>query len=104
MKPVQVYLGVPQKNVLTVHEVQPGQQLTIKQIIFSNAEETDSKITVTVNTTDIMKNVTIKGGETKILDLAIVLNQGDRLHLQQEKINAINVMINGVVDPAAPMY
>lgn len=103
MRPVQIYLGVPQKNVLTVYECPQGQQVTIKQIIFSNAEITDSKITVTVNTTDVMKDFVIKAGETKIIDVAIVLNPGDRLHLQQEKVNAINVMITGGLDPLVPL-
>lgn len=103
-QPVQIYLGVPQKNALTVYETQQGKQVTIKQIVFSSAETTDSKITVTVNTVDIMKDFVVKAGETKIIDLTIVLNQGDRLHLQQEKLNAINVMITGVLDPLAPVY
>ncbi|HFK1433335.1 TPA: hypothetical protein ACGXNJ_003411 [Bacillus cereus] len=104
MKPVQIYLGVPQKNVLTVFECQQGQQVTTKQIILSNGELTDSKITVTVNTTDIMKDLVLKGGETKIIDVAIVLNSGDRLHLQQEKVNAINVMITGTSEAVPVSY
>ncbi|PFW50065.1 hypothetical protein COL13_27415, partial [Bacillus cereus] len=58
--------------------------------------EVDSKITVTINTIDIMKDLVVKVGETRVIDLSIVLNSTDRLSLQQDKANAINVMINGL--------
>ncbi|MFZ7936207.1 hypothetical protein ACO1D2_11925 [Bacillus thuringiensis] len=92
---IQMYLGVPQTTKLPVYESKPTQQTTIKQIILSNTVGTDAKITVTVNTIDIMKDMTVKASETRIIDLLLVLNPGDRLSLQQEKENAINVMISG---------
>ncbi|GAB6483371.1 hypothetical protein bcgnr5371_57500 [Bacillus cereus] len=104
MRPVQIYLGVPQTTKLPVYECQPTQQTTIKQMIFSNTNETDAKITVTVNTVDIMKDYIVKAGETKFIDVAIVLNPKDRLCLQQEKVNAINVMVNGTWEPVVPDY
>ncbi|PFW49897.1 hypothetical protein COL13_27500, partial [Bacillus cereus] len=60
--------------------------------------EVDSKITVTINTIDIMKDLVVKVGETRVIDLSIVLNSTDRLSLQQDKANAINVMINGLLE------
>ncbi|GAB6742221.1 hypothetical protein bcgnr5412_54830 [Bacillus cereus] len=99
MKPVQMYLGSPQQAKLPVYEVQSNQQATVKQIVLSNTVTTDSKITVTVNTIDIMKDLIVTAGETRIIDTTIVLNQNDRLSLEQEKLNAINVMINGVIEP-----
>ncbi|WP_144561585.1 hypothetical protein [Bacillus mycoides] len=96
MKQVQIYLGVPQTVKLPVYEGKPSEQTTIKQMILTNTDTVDSKITVTINTIDIMKDLVIKAGETKLMDLSIVLNPSDRLSLQQEKQNAINVMINGV--------
>ncbi|WP_264448923.1 hypothetical protein [Bacillus cereus] len=104
MRPIQIYLGVPQPNKLPVYEVPAGQQTTIKQMIFSNTDSVDSKITVTINTIDIMKDYVVKTGETKIIDLAIVLNQNDRLSLQQEKANAINVMISGTSEQIQAIY
>lgn len=98
MKPVQIYLGAPQTQKLPVYESQQGQQTTIKQMILSNTTEVDSKITVTINTIDIMKDLIVKVGETKVIDLSIVLNSADRLSLQQEKANAINAMISGVLE------
>lgn len=98
MKQIQIYLGVPQTVKLPVYEGKPNEPTLIKQMICSNTDTTDSKITVTINTIDIMKDIIIKAGETRIMDLSIVLNPGDRLSLQQEKQNAINVMINGSVE------
>ncbi|MGQ7099796.1 hypothetical protein ACUOAQ_17985, partial [Escherichia sp. SP-MK] len=51
MKPVQIYLGVPQTAKLQVYDVKTGKQVTIKQMIITNTNETDAKLTVTVNTT-----------------------------------------------------
>ncbi|MES1048461.1 hypothetical protein FOA24_02910 [Bacillus thuringiensis] len=102
MKPVQIYLGVPQTQKLPVYESQQGQQTTIKQMILSNTVDVDAKLTVTINTIDIMKGLIVLSGETKVIDLSIVLNSTDRLFLQQEKENAINVMINGVSELVTP--
>lgn len=102
MRPVQIYLGVPQTTKLPVYEGKPGEQTTIKQMILSNTTDADAKITVTINTIDIMKNLIVHAGETRLIDLSIVLNGNDRLCLQQEKENAINVMINGVLEQVLP--
>lgn len=98
MQSTQLYLGVPQTSKLPVYEVAIGKQATIKQMILTNTNADDAKVTVTVNTIDIMKDLIVKGGDTKIIDLTVVLKQEDRLSLQQEKPNAINAMINGEVE------
>ncbi len=95
MRPVQIYLGVPQTDKLQVYDVKPGKQVTIKQMILTNTDAEAAKLTVTVNTIDIMKGIVVNPGETKFLDLTVVLNENNTLSLQQEKTNAINVMISG---------
>lgn len=96
MKPVQIYLGVPQTDKLQVYDVKPGKQVTIKQMILTNTDAEAAKLTVTVNTIDIMKGIVVNPGETRFLDLTVVLNENNTLSLQQEKTNAINVMISGI--------
>ncbi|HFJ9331884.1 TPA: hypothetical protein ACGW5B_005345 [Bacillus paranthracis] len=103
IKPVQMYLGVPQQTKIPVYEVQSNQQSTVKQVILTNTDSEDAKITITVNTVDIMKNLVVAAGETKLLNIEIVLNQNDRLLLQQEKVNAINVIISGVTETLGMM-
>ncbi|UPL43258.1 hypothetical protein MU858_21315 [Bacillus sp. PGP15] len=101
MKPVQIYLGAPQTSKLPVYDVKPGQQVTVKQMIFTNTDATDAKITVTINTVDIMKDYVVKAGETQLISTNIVLNENNSLSLQQEKQNAINTMISGVSESLA---
>ncbi|MDA2309890.1 hypothetical protein [Bacillus cereus group sp. MYBK35-2] len=96
---IQVFLGIPQTVKLPVYEVNPGMQVTIKQMIVTNKEVTDAKFTVTVNTVDIIKDRIIEAGKTEVIDMFVVLNQNDRLSLQQERENAINIMVNGVLEP-----
>lgn len=98
MQPVQIYLGVPQTSKLPVYSVPSGQQITIKQMILTNTDVADSKITVTVNSIDIMKDFIVKTGETKIVDMNAVLDKNNTLFLQQEKQNAINILISGASD------
>lgn len=97
-QPIQIYLGVPQTSKLPVYNVTTGQQVTIKQVIFSNTAETDSKITLTVSSIDIMKDYIVKAGETQIVNMNAVLEKNNTLFLQQEKANAINVLISGELD------
>ncbi|PHB06812.1 hypothetical protein COE84_28475 [Bacillus wiedmannii] len=98
---VKIYVGVPQTDKLPVFEVKQGSRVTATKMILTNTTETDAKLTVTLNTIDIMKNVNVPGGETKFLDIAIVMDQNDKLFLQQAKENAINVTIGGVLELAA---
>ncbi|HDR7659279.1 TPA: hypothetical protein QCX68_004822 [Bacillus wiedmannii] len=93
MKSVQIYLGKPQTNKLVVCDVQQNQQVTVKQFIFNNSLETEQTVTLTLNTIDIM-TVKVKPGDN-VRDTFIVLNSGDKLLIQQETENAVNVMING---------
>ncbi|PGC18516.1 hypothetical protein COM08_15095 [Bacillus wiedmannii] len=93
MKSVQIYLGKPQTEKLVVCDVQQNQQVTVKQMILNNSLEAEQKVTLTLNTIDIM-TVKVKPGDN-VRDTFIVLNSGDKLLIQQETENAVNVMING---------
>ncbi|PFN11521.1 hypothetical protein, partial [Bacillus cereus] len=65
----------------------------------TNTAAEDAKLTMTVNTVDIMKDRIVKAGETEVIDMFIVLNPNNTLSLQQDKTNALNVMISGVSEP-----
>lgn len=95
MRPVRMFLGVPQTDKIQVYKVQAGRQAVITQAILTNTAAEDAKLTVTINTIDIMRGFTVAAGETKIVDLYIVLNEDDSVSLQQETANAINVTLNG---------
>ncbi|PDZ06601.1 hypothetical protein CON03_06980, partial [Bacillus cereus] len=78
---VQIYLGVPQTSKLQVYDAKNG-QVTIKQMIVTNTAAEDAKLTMTVNTVDIMKDRIVKAGETEVIDMFIVLNPNNTLSLQ----------------------
>ncbi|WP_242250696.1 hypothetical protein [Bacillus cereus group sp. BfR-BA-01379] len=67
-------------------------------MIFTNTKESDAKLTITVNTIDIMKNYIVKAGETRFLDTSVVLDPNDAFSVQQETENAINVSISGILE------
>ncbi|PHF94242.1 hypothetical protein [Bacillus wiedmannii] len=93
----KIYMGVPQTVKLPVYDTTPGTRVTATKMILTNTDETkDAKVTVTVNTMDVMKNIDVKAGETKILDIYIVLEPKDVLSLQQDTLNAVNVTIGGL--------
>lgn len=97
MQPRRMFLGVPQTDKIQVHKVSDGRSAVITQMILSNSDDAeDSKVTLTVNTVDIMRDVSIDAGETRVIDMHVVLNEGDTVSLQQEKANAVNVTINGM--------
>lgn len=101
---IKIYVGVPQTAKLPVFEAKQGNRVTATKMIITNTTETDAKLTVTLNTIDIMKNIIVPGGETKFLDIAIVMDPNDKLFLQQEKENAINVTIGGTLETASNTY
>ncbi|MED3036010.1 hypothetical protein CBR56_25115 [Bacillus thuringiensis] len=92
----KIYMGVPQTSKLPVYEARQGSKVTATKMILTNTNDTtDAKLTVTVNTMDVMKNLVVKAGETQILDVLIVLEPNDVLSLQQDVLNAINVTVCG---------
>lgn len=73
-------------------------------MIFTNTKESDAKLTITVNTIDIMKNYIVKAGETRFLDTSVVLDPNDTFSVQQETENAINVSISGILEQVPVTY
>ncbi|MHA4291140.1 hypothetical protein ACX16Y_28200 [Bacillus cereus] len=98
MSAERMYLGTPQTNKLQVYQATGGRKAKVTQIILSNTESTEAKITLTLNTIDIMKDYVVDGGKTVFLDVLIPLKENDSLALQQEKVNAINATICGEVE------
>lgn len=97
MPEVRMYLGAPQTAKLQVRTVSGGSREIIKQMVLTNTDQSaPSKLTVTINTVDVMKDITLAAGETKVIDMYQVLEPGDTVFLQQEKENAINVLMSGV--------
>lgn len=91
------YLGAPQQEKIQVYQVPTGRSASITQAILTNTTATDAKFTLTVNTVDVLRDYIITAGESKILDLYVVLKDGDVVSLSQETANALNVTLNGVV-------
>lgn len=95
LKPVRIFLGVPQTDKIQVYKVPQNRRSVITQAILSNTTAEEAKLTLTVNTIDVMKDLVVPANETKILNLYIVLNEGDTVSLKQDTTNAINVALNG---------
>lgn len=95
MRPVRMFLGVPQTDKIQVYKVSEGRRAVITQAILTNTTDADAKLTLTVNTIDVIRDYTVDAGESKVLDLFIVLNETDTVSLKQETANAINVSLNG---------
>ncbi|AXY05487.1 hypothetical protein CUC43_00370 [Bacillus thuringiensis LM1212] len=95
---VKIYVGVPQTAKLPVYEAKQGNRVTATKMILTNTDTVASKVTITLNTIDIMKDILVAGGETKFLDIAVVMDPNDTLSIQQEKQNAVNVTITGVLE------
>jgi len=97
LTPTRLFLGVPQTSKIQVYAVAQSRSVIVTQAILTNTSEVDTALNLTVNTTDVMRDFKVASGETKIIDLYIVLNEGDTVSLQQDKENAINITLNGAV-------
>ena len=96
-QPRRFFLGAPQTDKIQVYKVSNGRSGVLTQAIFSNTTEEDARLTLTVNTIDVMKNYKVPAGETEVINLYIVLDDGDAISLQQDTANAVNVTLNGSV-------
>lgn len=95
MRPVRMFLGVPQVDKIQVYKVSEGRRAVITQAILTNTESEDASLTLTVNTIDVLRDYVVPANESKVIDLFIVLNESDTVSLKQETVNAINVSLNG---------
>lgn len=95
MRPTRMFLGVPQVDKIQVYKVSEGRRAIITQAILTNTEKEDASLTLTVNTIDVLRDYIVIAGESKVIDLFIVLNETDTVSLKQETANAINVALNG---------
>lgn len=95
LRPRRMFLGVPQTDKIQVFKVSAGRKGVMTQAILSNTAEEDAKLTITLNTIDIMKDYVVAAGKTEIIDLYVVLDEDDSVSLQQDTHNAINVTLNG---------
>lgn len=96
-RPTRFYLGAPQTDKIQVYKVAAGRSGVLTKAIFTNTTGEDATLTLTVNTIDVMKNYKVLAGETEVIDLYIVLDDGDAISLQQDTTNAVNVTLNGSV-------
>lgn len=94
--PTRIFMGTPQTDKIQVFKVSNGRCAVISKATLTNLTEEDAWMTLTVNAIDVIRKLIVAAGETKFLDLYIVLNDGDSVSLQQETDNAINVTLNGV--------
>lgn len=94
-RPTRIFLGVPQTDKIQVYKVAQGRQVLLRRAVLTNTATEDAALTLTVNTIDILKDFVVPAGETKTLELYIVLYEGDTVNLQQGTENAINVALNG---------
>lgn len=91
------YLGTPQTDKIQVYQVAAGRSASITQAIVTNTTDADANLTLTVNTVDVLRNYNIGAGQSEVLDVFVVLKDGDTVSLQQDTVNALNVTLNGVV-------
>lgn len=94
-RPTRIFLGVPQTDKIQVYKVGQGRQVLLRRAVLTNTAAEDATLTLTVNTIDILKEFVVPAGETKSLELDIVLYEGDTVNLQQDTQSAINVALNG---------
>ena len=92
---VRMFIGTPQTDKIQVFKVSNNRCAVVTKAILTNSTEEESWVTLTVNAIDVIRKLKVAAGETRFLDLYIVLNDGDSLSLQQETDNAINVTLNG---------
>lgn len=97
MRPVRMFLGVPQVDKIQVYKVSDGRRAIITQAILTNTDKEDATLTLTINTIDVLREYNVPAGESKVIDLFIVLDETDTVSLKQETANAINVALNGQV-------
>ncbi|MGH0635186.1 hypothetical protein [Bacillus pacificus] len=97
MLDIRMYLGTPQTTLLPVYKAPSGRNAIVKRFLFTNLLSEGAKVTVTVNTVDVIKDLELAAKETKIIDFDIPLEGDETLSLRQDKENGINVTISGVL-------
>lgn len=93
-KPFNVFTGVPQIEELQVYKVPTGSGVVLTQVILNNPEESDAKVTLTINTQGVAV-FKMEPSETKIVNLYLVLKSDEYVALKQD--GKVSVSLNGSI-------
>lgn len=91
----QIYAGTPSTDKAIVYTSTFGRRTVVRQLVFTNTSVADAKITVTIDTVDVIKDYSVAAGKTEIIPFMAVIESEKSVLLQQNTANAINVLITG---------
>lgn len=90
------YFDTPQTDKLQAFTVQSDTGV-LAYGTFTNTGSEESKVTITLNGSDILYEKSIGVGANEVIPFNIALQSGDVVYIKQSVINAVNVSLNGSV-------
>ncbi|MBB5325206.1 hypothetical protein HNQ34_002306 [Anoxybacillus tepidamans] len=92
----RLYLGNPSTTLTTVYTVPVNTTTIVKSIVICNTSATDTTASIVISTAGIVYNMPIKGKDTVIIDMSLVMYANDTIQVQQGIANNLNITISGV--------
>ena len=90
------YFDTPQTDKLQAFAIQNSTGM-LTSATFTNTSTDASKITITLNGSDILYDYEVAAGTNEVVPFNIVLESGDIVYIKQSVANAVNVSLNGSV-------
>lgn len=103
--PIRAYWGSPGTSAAptNAYQVPTGEKLIIKHIRVSNTTSTAATITIIIGATTtgppipyFVNAYSVRGNDVVIFDINEVLEEGEKIVIQQGTANALHVQISGV--------
>jgi hypothetical protein len=94
--PKQLYVGTPGKTSETLYTCPAGKTVIIKNIVLTNTDTADANLSLSVAAKNLINAINISPNDTVVIDLSLVLSEGQSINAWQGTDNAINVFISGV--------
>lgn len=102
--PAKIYQGIPNTtnsmlNLIPFNNnyVPSNSKLIIKQIIITNTSSNQVTVNFNLNTTPVLSNFAVNANSIVVIDLNLVMENGDYLSASQSQQNAVSMIISGVV-------
>ena len=90
------YFDTPQTDKLQAFSIQNATGM-LTSATFTNTSDQPSKITITLNSADILYDYEVATGANEVVPFNIALETGDIVYIKQSIANAVNVSLNGSI-------
>lgn len=94
--PKKLYASTPTTASSTLYTVPASTKTIVKSVVIGNTSASDATITLGFGGINLLTSTVVEGNNTKVIDLSLVLEAGEKITGLQSRSNALTIYVSGV--------